>query len=328
LQKPPAIDPNTRFKYSNHGYGLLGLVIEAVAKEPYKAWIKREIVDGAVLRETSPDTPITAGAPLAKGHTPQVHLGRRLVIPGDYMTDAMAPAVGFVSTAADLVHFFAQLSPRAKRSVLTVASRREMIRRESRNPNAAFEGYYGLGIGGGTVAGWDWFGHSGGLEGYTSCTIVIPDQELTLSVLTNATDGLSGFWAHGMIHVLRAFANRGAPSRRVRDWSGRWWTTWGALDFLPMGNIVVVANPHALNPLMEASEIEVTGRDKGGIVLTAGYQRYSEPVRRSRSKSGLISEIWLSSIRLRPESKVASEMERRYGAANPPARRRNVLAPR
>ena len=126
LQRPAAIEPNTRFKYSNHGYGLLGLVIEAVAGEPYRAWMKREIIDEAGLHETSPDAPI-AGAPLAKGHTPQIHLGRRLVLPGDYTTDAMAPAAGFVSTAPDLVRFFAQLSPRAKRSVLTVASRREMI---------------------------------------------------------------------------------------------------------------------------------------------------------------------------------------------------------
>jgi CubicO group peptidase (beta-lactamase class C family) len=328
LQKPPAIDPNTRFKYSNHGYGLLGLVIEAVAGEPYRAWIKREIVDEAGLRETSPDAPIASGALLAKGHTPQIHLGRRLVVPGDYTTDAIAPAAGFVSTAADLVRFFAQLSPRAKRSVLTVASRREMVRRQWRNPNAAFEGYYGLGISSGTAAGWDWFGHGGALHGYISRTIVIPDQELTLSVLTNATDGLAGFWGDGMIHILRAFANRGAPSRRVRDWGGRWWTTWGAVDFLPMGDIVMVANPHTFNPLLEASEIEITGRDKGRIVLAAGYQSYGEPVRRLRSKSGATTEIWLSSIRLRPESKVATEMKRRFGAANRPAKRRYALAPR
>src|ERR1700722_14745197 len=91
LRLPPAIAPNTRFKYSNHGFGLLGLVIEAVAGEPYRAWIKREIVDEAGLRETSPDAPIAAGALLAKGHTPQIHLGRRLVVPGDYTTDAVAP---------------------------------------------------------------------------------------------------------------------------------------------------------------------------------------------------------------------------------------------
>src|ERR1700737_2679754 len=49
---------NTRLKYSNHGFGLLGLVIEAITGEPYRVWIQREIVEGAGLRETRPDVPL------------------------------------------------------------------------------------------------------------------------------------------------------------------------------------------------------------------------------------------------------------------------------
>jgi CubicO group peptidase (beta-lactamase class C family) len=320
LREPPIVDPNSRFKYSNHGYGLLGLVIEAIAKEPYSKWIQREIVEASGLRDTVPDGPIAANAPFAKGHTPRLLLGRRLVVPGDYSTEAIAPAAGFVSTARDLVQFFAQISPNAKRSVLSLASRREMIRRRWRNPNAAFEGYYGLGISSGTVAGWDWFGHGGALQGYISRTIVIPEPDLTIAVLTNATDGFAGFWADGMIHVLRAFANRGPPSRRVRDWRGRWWTSWGAVDLAPMGDVVVVANPHAFNPMIEVSEIEITGRDKGRIILANGYQSHGEPVRRLRSKSGKTTEVWLAATRLRPEAKVAEEAERRYGGKRPAKR--------
>src|SRR6185437_15545636 len=44
LALPPAIDPNTRFKYSNHGFALIGLVIEAITAEPYPLWIKREMM--------------------------------------------------------------------------------------------------------------------------------------------------------------------------------------------------------------------------------------------------------------------------------------------
>ena len=316
LRKPPAIDPNTRFKYSNHGYALLGEVIESVAQEPYRAWIEREIIAAAGLSETLADAPIAKGAPLAQGHTPRI-FGRRLVIPGDEPTHAIAPAAGFVSTAADLVRFFAQLSPRAKRSVLSVASRREMVRRQWRIPSPAVEGYYGLGTSSGTTAGWDWFGHGGGFHGYITRTAVIPSLELTFSVLTNATDGLAGFWADGVIHVLRAFEKRGAPSQRVRDWKGRWWTSWGALDLAPMGNVVMVANPHALNPFVEPSEIEITGPDEGRIVDAAGYQSHGEPVRRVRNASGEMVEVWLAATRLRPEAEVRMEMEQRYGAATP-----------
>jgi CubicO group peptidase (beta-lactamase class C family) len=114
LQSPPAIEPNTRFKYSNHGFGLLGLVIEAISGEPYRVWIEREIIDAAGLRETRPDMPVAKGIPFARGHTPRLPLDRRLVIPGDNPANAIAPAAGFVSTAADVARFFAQLAPNAK----------------------------------------------------------------------------------------------------------------------------------------------------------------------------------------------------------------------
>jgi len=166
-----------------------------------------------------------------------------LVIPGDYTLNAMAPAGGFVSTAYDLAKFFAQLAPNAPRSVLSAASRREMTRRHWRNPHSSIERYYGLGIMSGNTEGWEWFGHGGGLQGYISFTSVVPERELTVCILTNASDGWAGFWAEGALHILRRFATRGAPSDKVRHWTGRWWNLWGAADLVPVGDVVLVANP-------------------------------------------------------------------------------------
>jgi CubicO group peptidase (beta-lactamase class C family) len=192
LMAPPIIEPNSRFKYSNHGYGLIGLVIEAITREPYRVWIEREIVEAAGLHETQSGMPLAKGTRFARGHTPRLPVGRRLVIPGENRLNAITPAGGFVSTAADVARFFAQLAPNARRSVLSAASRREMTRRHWRSPHSSIESYYGLGIASGSVAGWDWFGHSGGLHGYISQTWVIPACEMTICVLTNSTDGWAG----------------------------------------------------------------------------------------------------------------------------------------
>ena len=313
LKLPLVIEPNTQLKYSNQGFGLLGLMIEAVTGEPYRRWIKREIIDAVGLKETEPDMPLARRAPFARGHTTKLQLGRRLVIPGDKSLNAVAPAGGFVSTASDLARYFAQLAPNAKRSVLSVASRREMTRRHWRNPHSNMEGYYGLGIMSGNLGGWDWFGHSGGLQGYASRTCVLPRQELTVAVLINATDGWAGFWLDGVMHILRTFATRGAATRRVRDWAGRWWSTWGALDLVPMGDIVLAANPHIGNPFLDVTELKVTGRDRALIALTGGYGSQGETVRRVRGASGAVSELWFSASKLQPEARVAAEMRRRYG---------------
>src|SRR6185312_7016957 len=144
-------------------------------------------------------------------------VGRRLVIGGRNPTNALAAATGFVSTARDLLKFFAQLDPAAKRSVLSVASRREMIRRQWRNHHASLERHYGLGIISGGSGDWQWFGHSGGFQGFITRTAVLPHHGLTVAVLTNAVDGPAQSWVEGAIHILRAFAGGGAPAKAVRD---------------------------------------------------------------------------------------------------------------
>jgi CubicO group peptidase (beta-lactamase class C family) len=312
LKAAPTIEPNTRFKYSNHGYGLLGFIIEAVTGEAYLSWIKREIVDAAGLEETIPDMPLPRGTPFAQGHSSKLPLGRRVIIPGEYSTNAIAPAGGFVSTAQDLVRYFAQLSPKAKRSVLSVGSRREMVRKQWRDPHSSLERYYGFGIISGNLRGWDWFGHSGGLQGYVSQTRVLPEQELALSVLTNANDGFAHFWLEGAIHILRAFAQNGAPLRSVSGWTGRWWTLYGAIDLVPMGKKVLVASPAYFNPLIDASELEVRGRDSGRIALAGGYGSHGEPVRLIRNKRNDIQEVWLGGTKFLPEAKVVKEIKLRY----------------
>ena len=82
LARPPVIDPNTRFKYSNVGFGLLGLVIEAATGEPYTNWINREIVAPFGLDETLPDAPIPQAVPAATGHGGLLPLGKRFPLDG------------------------------------------------------------------------------------------------------------------------------------------------------------------------------------------------------------------------------------------------------
>jgi CubicO group peptidase (beta-lactamase class C family) len=320
LRQPTAIAPNTRFKYSNHGYGLAGLVIEAVTGEPYPVWIKREIVDAVGLRETVPNMPLPKSTPFARGHTRRLPLGERLVIPGDNSTHAITSAAGFVATAGDTARFFAQLAPNAKRSVISAASRREMTRRQWRIEQS-LEAWYGLGLSMGKSDGWSWFGHGGGFQGYISRTAVLPECELAISILTNAIDGWAPFWVEGCFNILRVFKSRGAPHGRLRDWRGRWLTMWNAIDLIPAGNRVLVANPHMSNPFLDPTEIEVTGRDTGRITWATGYASHGEGVRRVRDKRRRITDIWLAGTNFKQEKALTARLERKYGTRKRNAKR-------
>jgi D-alanyl-D-alanine carboxypeptidase len=312
------IATNTRFKYSNHGYGLVGLAIEAITGEPYTDWIAREIVAASGLHETSPDGPIASGAPFAHGHSAKHPLGRRVVIPAAHPTNAVAAATGFVSTAGDLARFFASLQPGAKKSALSAVSRREMNRRQWKDEHSSLTRWYGLGTICGTLVDWDWCGHSGGFPGTITRTVSVPAQGLTVSVLTNAADGLSHGWLEGVLHILRAHATRGAPTRKEAAWAGRWWSLWGALDLVPVKGRVLVANPGLVNPMQDASEIEVAGKrggaSHGRIVLAGGYMSHGEPARLVFDGRGKPAQFWLGGTCYLPEAKVAKELLQRYGA--------------
>jgi len=312
LARPAAIEPALRLKYSNHGFGLLGLVIEAVAGEPYGVWVQREVVDAAGLTETTPDVPLPPGARLAQGHSGKALLGRRLVFPGDRSTHALAPATGFVSTAADLVRFFGQLAPSAEQSVLSVESRREMSRQQWKDPWSPADIGYGLGTMSGRFDGWDWFGHGGGFQGYLTRTATIPAAHVTLACLTNAADGPSTPWQDGIMAILKRFHDAGAPSPALADWTGRWWSVWGASDLVPVGDKVLFAAPGLANPVLKVSEITVTGPDEGRITQASGFGSFGEPVRLIRGDDGQVASVEVAGTRMVREADLAAELTGRY----------------
>jgi D-alanyl-D-alanine carboxypeptidase len=186
-----------------------------------------------------------------------------------------------------------------------------------KNPDTTFDVQYGLGTMSGGAGEWEWFGHSGGLLGYVSRTIVLPKQDLAISLLVNSVDGLAWPWLDGIISILRAWAKRGAAADAVRGWQGRWWSAWGCVDLLPMGDRVLVAVPALFDPVGDAQEIEVTGPDTGKVVRADGFGNYGESVRLVRDASGTVTEYWLMGTRLVPEAVLAEELQSRYGVTAP-----------
>ena len=311
LARPLPLAPNARFKYSNIGFGLLGLVIEAATAEPYGDWIMREIVKPSGLSQTTPDPPDTAKVPIAVGHGGRLPAGRYSTAFAPRPTNALAPATGFTSTARDLARFFASLDPWSPRSVLSVESRREMTRRHWSVPHSKEPRGYGLGTMQGSVDGHGWHGHSGGFPGFITRTAHVPDWNVTISLLTNAIDGQANPWVDGLIGIMHRFSENGPPGRKIANWAGRWWSVWAAFDLVPMGGKVVVADPAALTPFINASEIDVTSATQGRISLAEGYGHHGERVVRTLDKTGAARRLQLGGNDLVPEEILVKEITTR-----------------
>jgi hypothetical protein len=85
-----------------------------------------------------------------------------------------------------------------------------------------------------------------------------------------------------------------------------------------MGRRVLVANLDLPAPFTDASELSVTGEDRGRIELANGTGSHGEGVRRVRGPDGKVAEVWLGGGRLLLESEVVTEIVDRYATIRSP----------
>ena len=215
-----------------------------------------------------------------------------------------------------MARFFSQLAPDSPQSIPSPASRRQMAQCRWRDPCNLFESHYGLGTMLSAPGPREWMGHTGSLQGFLSRTARYPALDLTVTVLTNAQDGLSTEWVEGIASILGAFQQHGAPGTKEAAWAGRWWSLWGASDLVPMGKVVCQVAPAMFVPFNAATtELAVTRRDTGVVQKASAYASPGQPVRRVRDASGTPTELWVGGTQLLPKDAMLAEATRRYRKA-------------
>lgn len=295
-------------KYSNLGFGLAGLVIEAIVSEPYAAWLQREVIEAAGLAHTFANASGVHPDHLAHGHSEAVLLGRRQTWPSDQAIGSLDPAFGLVSIPADLCRFFTQLDPDEGASFLTRASRLEMAQERWEETKGPEPRSYGLGLTMGVSAGWRWFGHIGGFVGMMSRTIVVPREDLAISVVSNAQDGRAATWVDGALRILKWFKADYSPSVHAGDWTGRRWNAWGVLDLVASGDRIVLANPAQSDPFAFVPCIQITGPDTGRLEQCNAFSSCGEPARLVRGVDGRVAALDLAGDLWLPEDAYVAEL--------------------
>lgn len=295
LCRADAVFPQNRFfKYSNMGYSLLGLIVEAAGGRTYEDHVAARITGPLGLTDLGPELPPEREPELAAGHSGRLagHDARRVLASTD--TRAMAAATGFYGTAEDVTAYLAAHAP-GRTELLTDASKRLMRRKESevgRTPHR----WYGLGfiieqIGKRTVVG-----HSGGFPGHITQSWLDPQDGLAVSVLTNCLGGPATEWAGNLIRLVDLAAN--APEKTTADapgfdrgsFTGRFATDWGAFDIVDLGGRLVSLAPQG-DPALSATELSVVDADTLMPEPEAGFGAVGEPFRFQRTADGSIEWV-------------------------------------
>lgn len=247
--------PGEGYSYSNAGYSLAGVVIEAASGVSYERFVGTGLLApvGMDASAFTADEVITH-----RVAAPHATIGDSTFVlrgfgwqPGWEHTPADRPAAGLISSVEDIVQWGRYHCRRDRRGPLEPASF-EVLHDPVITIDAAHRGAL------------DWFvrdingvrtsSHGGVTVGYVSELLVVPEERVTLAVLTNCANG------DGLINEIRREALEGLlgvkdrppapdPTARVDErFVGTYLHSFGQLDFAPgpdPATVQLVESPRA-----------------------------------------------------------------------------------
>ena len=165
----PDFEPGARAEYSNSNYVLLGYIIEKVSKKTYPAVLKENITskigltDTYVGGKTDPGNNESLSYEYLNGWKPSTETD--LSVPGG--------AGAMLSTPTDLTKFAGALF------------NLKLVSEKSLNQMKTITDNYGMGMFQYPVYGKTGYGHNGGVDGYNSILVYVPEEKLAVSFISN-----------------------------------------------------------------------------------------------------------------------------------------------
>ncbi|AWL05355.1 serine hydrolase [Massilia oculi] len=178
---PLEFEPGTQFRYNNSGYFLLGAIIERVSGTSYASFLERRIFTPLGMKDTAYEGVERSNAPRAVGYSAQ----EKGFAPAQPLSMSQPYAAGaLVSTVDDLAKWDAAI---ASGKLLKPASWKMAFTPYKLNPEKSTG--YGYGWSVGALQGAPVIEHGGGINGFRTHALRLPEQKIFVAVLSNADSG-------------------------------------------------------------------------------------------------------------------------------------------
>lgn len=185
---PPRIMPPGEFiSYSNHGYALLGYVVELISGLPFDEYVERQVLKPLGMMRSSARQPLPSDLlrDLAVGYV--YRNGAYQAAPLDYFNDA--PAGSLVSTGSDMARFMIAHLEGGRLGDARILNQRSVgeMHRQHFTAHPKLPGVcYGF---------WEYLAnkqraisHDGGWTGFYSLLFLLPEQHVGFFLATNSLD--------------------------------------------------------------------------------------------------------------------------------------------
>ena len=180
-------EPGTYMSYANPGYVVAGHIIEKVSGKSFDQFIKEEVLDPVGMPSSGFYFKEPTLFPMAIGYESEG--GKFTAI--DYPSIQGGPAGELCANAADMAHFLQfMLNRKVSDSDKQLISNSSFDRMESAASTLAAKrglpGGYGLAISNGWRRGYKSLGHNGGIDGFVSDYLYLPEANFAVAVSVNS----------------------------------------------------------------------------------------------------------------------------------------------
>ncbi len=201
--EPMDFAPGEQYRYSNSGYVLAGAIIEKVSGQSYGAFIQENIFEPLGMDHSYYGSHSQIIPNRARGYAQD---GQRIEN-AQYLSMTQPHAAGsLLSTVDDLARWDAALYTD---QLLTRDSLAKMI--EPGTLNSGEKSNYALGFGVGDFRGTPSISHGGGINGFVTHAMRLPEHKIYVAVLCNVT-GLSPGPAHVAQRIAAQLMGKPLPS--------------------------------------------------------------------------------------------------------------------
>lgn len=295
-------EPNTRLKYSNLSFALLGQVVGAVSGEPHADYVNRHIIAALKLKDMSADFVPALQQRLPTGYGVPFDRERPVLAP-PRPTAALAPAMGVHATTEAMCHFAAAQFFGDER-LLPDVLKREM-QRAAWHVNSGYDSgtEAGLGLEIHQIGNRRVVGHTGHLAGHVSATFFDPYDRLAVCVAGNCKDLPVMLMVRGVFEALDWFtAEPPAPARLAR-YQVRACGPTAVVDIVAAGHRLSVVDPDDWEPFTWGEELEIVAPGTLRIVTPGSIQSEGELIQVTfDSGTDVVKTVRYGGVLLVPES--------------------------
>jgi D-alanyl-D-alanine carboxypeptidase len=304
-------DIGSEYKYSNIGYGLLGMIVERASGHSYIDYMRENLIERLALTQT--------GVDLQPGHTGSLALAyssdnlsrRRTRVAEDVPTNALASATGFYSTAEELVSIAASLfSDNSK--VLNEESRELLVTSQLTVSDPCSDVVsYGYGVRTLIVDDVPMYGHGGNYPGHTSQTLWDPETGIAVSVLVNAIEGAAVGICKGAIALMRRgtrnLASDETTASDLQRFAGRYASIWDVVDLVVLDGQLTMTWPTNADPLDGVLPLVKAGPTTFKFPRVNGSFGTGESAEFTFDVHGVVESIRIAGTTFKPVDKVIND---------------------